>query len=40
MIRVESEASCDIVEESHLRIDKWTSWACSVVATFPVPIAL
>jgi hypothetical protein len=40
MIRVVSDAACDIVEDSHFRIDRWTSWACSVVATFPVPIAL
>lgn len=40
MMRVASEASCEMVEESHFRIDAWTSWACSVDATFPVPIAL
>jgi hypothetical protein len=33
-------ASDDTVEESHLRISAWTSWACSVEATLPVPIAL
>ena len=40
MIRVASEASFETIEVSHSRIAACTSWACSVLATFPVPIAL
>lgn len=40
MILVLSEASCEMFEDSHFRIEAWTSCACSVLATLPVPIAL
>lgn len=39
-IRVFSEASAETSFLSHSRRAAWTSWACSVVATLPVPIAL
>ena len=40
MMRVASAASGEMEEESHLRISACTAWACSVVATLPVPMAL
>ena len=40
MIRVFSAASDEMVEASHFRISAWTSCACSVEATLPVPMAL
>lgn len=40
MTRVLSAASAEMVSLSHLRMAAWTSWACWVVATLPVPIAL
>jgi hypothetical protein len=39
-MRVFSAASADTSFWSHSRIALWTSCACSVVATLPVPMAL
>ena len=39
-MRVASAVSLPSDEDIHLRIPAWTSWACSVVATLPVPMAL
>lgn len=39
-MRVFSDASGETSFFSHSRMAAWTSWACSVVATLPVPIAL
>jgi hypothetical protein len=39
-MRVFSAASGETSFLSHSRIAAWTSWACSVVATLPVPMAL
>jgi len=40
MTRVLSAASDETFSDNHFRISAWTSCACSVVATLPVPIAL
>jgi hypothetical protein len=39
-MRVLSAASLETSFLSHSRSAAWTSWACSVVATLPVPMAL
>jgi len=39
MIRVESATFLETFASRNLRISAWTSWACSTVATLPVPIA-
>jgi len=39
-MRVASAVSLPSDEDIHLRISAWTSCACSVVATLPVPMAL
>jgi len=40
MTRVFSDASDETVDDNHFRMAAWTSCACSVVATLPVPMAL
>lgn len=40
MTRTSSAAWEEMASPSHLRMAAWTSWACSVVATLPVPMAL
>jgi len=39
-MRVLSATEEETVVDRNLRIAAWTSWACSVVATLPVPMAL
>lgn len=38
-MRVSLAALSSTFSFSHLRMAAWTSWACSVVATLPVPMA-